>query len=73
MYNFIIDYTQVDLGTITEPVTLAEAKAYCRVDNNVEDALFNELITQSRLAVEKAANISITAKNGDFMVYECSR
>lgn len=62
MYNFIIDYTQVDLGTITEPVTVAEAKAYCRVDNNVEDALFAELITQSRLAVEKAANISITAK-----------
>ena len=62
MYNYIIDYTQVDLGTITEPVTVAEAKQYCRVDNSVEDDLFEELITQSRQAVEKAANISITPK-----------
>jgi len=62
MYNFIIDYTQADLGTITEPVTVAEAKQYCRVDNDVEDDLFEELITQSRQAVEKAANISITPK-----------
>ena len=62
MYNFIIDYTQADLGTITEPVTIAEAKQYCRVDNTVEDDLFAELITQSRQAVEKAANISITPK-----------
>ena len=62
MYNFIIDYTQADLGTITEPVTVAEAKQYCRVSNNVEYDLFAELITQSRQAVEKAANISITPK-----------
>jgi hypothetical protein len=62
MYNYIIDYTQVDLGTITEPVTVAEAKQYCRVSNDVEDDLFEELITQSRQAVEKAANISITPK-----------
>ena len=62
MYNYIVDYTQADLGTITEPVTVAEAKQYCRVSNDVEDDLFEELITQSRQAVEKAANISITPK-----------
>ena len=62
MYNFVIDYTQADLGTITEPVTVAEAKEYCRVTNNVEDDLFAELITQSRQAFEKAANVSITPK-----------
>ena len=62
MYNFIIDYTQEDLGEITEPVTIEEAKQYCRVSNSVEDDLFAELITQSRQAVEKAANISITPK-----------
>jgi hypothetical protein len=62
MYNFIIDYTLTDIAPITEPVTLAEAKQYVRVTNDVEDELFLELITQSREAVEKAAGISITPK-----------
>lgn len=62
MYNFIIDYTQEDLGSFNEPVTVAEAKQYCRVTNDVEDDLFVDLIIQSREAVEKAANISITPK-----------
>jgi len=62
MYNFIIDHTLVDYGVITEPVTVAEAKQYCRVTNSVEDDLFAELITQSRQAVEKASGLSITPK-----------
>ena len=62
MYNFIIDYTLADLGEITEPVTVAEAKQYCRVTNDVEDDLFVELIIQSREAMEKAMGISITPK-----------
>ena len=62
MYNFIIDYTQEDLGSFNEPVTVAEAKQYCRVTNEVENELFIDLIIQSRQAVEKAANISITPK-----------
>ena len=62
MYNFIIDYTQEDLGEITEPVTIEEAKQYCRVSNSVEDDLFAELITQSREAIEKATGLSITPK-----------
>lgn len=63
MYNYIIDYTISDNGTITEPVTVSEAKQYCRVTNNVEDDLFAELITQSRQAVEKASGLSIVPKN----------
>lgn len=62
MYSFLIDYTLEPNTPITEPVTVAEAKQYCRVSNNVEDDLFATLITQSREAVEKAANISIIPK-----------
>jgi hypothetical protein len=35
-----------------EPVTLAAAKAYCRVDASDEDALFTGLIAAARLEVE---------------------
>ena len=62
MYNYIIDLSILDYGTIVEPVTVAEAKLYCRVTNNIEDNFFLELITQSRQAVEKAAQISIVPK-----------
>lgn len=62
MYNFIIDYTQENFGQFNEPVTVAEAKQYCRVTNEEENELFMDLITQSRQAFEKAANVSITPK-----------
>lgn len=62
MYNFIIDHKLIDYGVIVEPVTVEEAKLYCRVTNTIEDDLMAELITQSRQAVEKASGLSITPK-----------
>ncbi len=38
-----------------EPVTLAEAKLYLRLDQNEEDALLSTLITAARLMVEAAS------------------
>ena len=35
-----------------EPVTLAEAKAFCRIDGSDEDALVDALIAAARLQVE---------------------
>lgn len=64
-YNYLIDYTLADYGTITEPVTLTEAKNYCRVTTNADDNLITDMITQAREAVEKATGLSLTAK----MVY----
>src|SRR5882724_3057083 len=39
-------------GPGAEPVTLAEAKAWCRVDATDEDALLTALIVAARLQVE---------------------
>lgn len=61
-YNVLIDFKLVDNGTITEPVTLAEAKNYCRVTTNADDALITDLITESREAVEKATGLCLTSK-----------
>ena len=59
MYNFLNDYTFIDITPVVEPVTVAEAKLYCRVSSAVEDALFAEMITQARESIEKATNLSL--------------
>jgi hypothetical protein len=58
-YNYLIDYTLEYNGEVTEPVTLAEAKNYCRVSTSADDALILDLITQAREAVEKATGLCI--------------
>ena len=39
-------------GPLAEPLTLAEAKTYLRVDHDAEDALIGSLITAARATVE---------------------
>ena len=47
-YNQVLDIL-FDDGTITEPVTLAEAKNFCKIDDITDDdALITELITAAR-------------------------
>ena len=48
--------------TGTEPISLAEAKAYNRVLFNAEDSTIQMLITEARETLEQATNLSIVAK-----------
>ena len=61
-YSYLNDYKLTDVTPVMEPVTVSEAKLYCRVTNSIEDGLFAELITQSREAIEKATNLSLIPK-----------
>ena len=63
-YNYIIDSTLEYNGTITEPVTLAEAKNYCRVPTSLtaDDALITDLITEAREAIEKATGLCLVPR-----------
>ena len=61
--NYINDFSAVPIAPIVEPVTVAEAKSYCRVTTNAEDALFGTLITSAREAIEVATGLSLIPKN----------
>ena len=59
MYTYINDYQFSNNAPVVEPVTLAEAKLYCRVTTNADDALIETMITQAREAIEAATNLSL--------------
>lgn len=61
--NYINDFTAIPIAPITEPVTVAEAKSYCRVSGSAEDSLFTILITQAREAIEVATGLSLIPKD----------
>lgn len=60
--NYIIDFTLTPTGTIVEPVTLAEAKTYCRVTTTADDAQIELMIRSAREAVEAATGLSLIPK-----------
>ena len=60
--NYLNDFTATPNAPITEPVTVSEAKAYCRVTGSAEDSLFSILITQAREAIEMATGLNLVPK-----------
>ncbi len=58
-------YSLVKVGAATEPVTLAEAKAQCRVSIDEDDALIANLITAGREAVETIMRMSLSDQTYD--------
>jgi hypothetical protein len=53
---------QLSTGTVTEPITLAEAKEYARIDGFSEDALITSLIKMARVHCESYMGKSIVLK-----------
>jgi uncharacterized phiE125 gp8 family phage protein len=59
-------------GPGEEPVTLAEAKAWCRIDAGDEDALVEALIAAARLHVESATGRALVEQSWR-LVLDCPK
>lgn len=69
--SYVIDYTLTEDGYYSEePVSLALAKQYCRVQTgNAEDELINLFIGSARLAVERYTGLSLVPKSAEVMMF----
>lgn len=61
--NYINDFSAVPIAPLVEPVTLAEAKNYCRVTTTADDTLIQLMISSAREAIEIATGLSLVPKN----------
>ena len=65
LYNRILD-VQSDESSVTEPVTVQEAKDFCRIDISTDDTLISSFITAARKMCEAYTNIGFVQR--DFTV-----
>jgi uncharacterized phiE125 gp8 family phage protein len=61
-YNSVIDIEFYETEVI-EPVTLTEAKDFCKVDIGTDDTLITSLITASRVQLESYSGIGLVNHN----------
>lgn len=61
---------KVTVQPAEEPVTLAEAKAWLKVQGSAEDDLLNSLITAARQKVEEYTNLKLVTQTIE-EVYDC--
>jgi hypothetical protein len=64
-YNLIQDYTNIEVGYVNGPVTVAEAKAFCRAENSTaaQDNLFALWIRAARTKIEAYTGLSLIPRN----------
>lgn len=64
MYNIVQDFKATPIG-YSEPVDIATAKAFCRVNisNSAQDDLFSLWITTAREAIEQVTGLSLIEKD----------
>lgn len=58
-------------ASVTEPITLVEAKEWCIVSHSDDDALITRLIRVARLQVEKKTGLSLVERNIVLVVDLC--
>ena len=46
-------------GPLVEPISLAEAKAHCRIDTDAEDLLVASLILAARMHIERSLDVAL--------------
>ena len=56
--NYVLEKYATPLSS-TEPLTLAQAKAYMNITSDSQDTLITELITEARQGVEKLTGLSL--------------
>lgn len=61
-YNSVLDIEFNDVDVV-EPVTLAEAKDFCKVDIDTDDAIITSLITAARLYCEAYTGVGFIVHN----------
>jgi uncharacterized phiE125 gp8 family phage protein len=61
-YNSVLD-VQFDDENITEPITLTEAKNFCKIDISTDDDLINILITAARQMCEAYTGVGFVEHN----------
>lgn len=64
-YNIIQDITNIEVGYVNGPVTVAQAKAYCRAENTSaeQDTLFALWIRAARTKIEQYTGLSLIPRN----------
>jgi uncharacterized phiE125 gp8 family phage protein len=50
-------------GPSAEPISLAEARAHCRVDGDMEDTLIASLILAARLHIERCLDVALISQS----------
>jgi len=70
-YNSVLDIEFND-GEIIEPVTLTEAKDFCKVDIGTDDALITSLITAARLFCEAYTGVGFIVHNAVATLNNCN-
>jgi uncharacterized phiE125 gp8 family phage protein len=54
--------TTIDLGGGVEPVTLAEAKTWCRIERSDEDGLIEDLVRAARQSIEATTGLVLAKR-----------
>jgi hypothetical protein len=64
-YNIIVDYTNTEVGYVNGPITVARAKAFCRVENTTaeQDIDFALWIRAARTKIEQYTGLSLIPRN----------